>query len=118
MKSLVVINNEEILFRKIIDHEDVYTVGNHTCDIPIPNEERILFAIEVTRDEEIAHIYMHERMALQVNSKRYEQGLIDIEPNSEIQLDKGISVVYTIDEMLPEQHQEEEKKKELPIVEW
>ena len=61
--------------------------------------------------EEIAHIYMHERMALQVNSKRYEQGLIDIEPNSEIQLDKGISVVYTIDEMLPE-HQEEEKKKE------
>lgn len=117
MKSLVVINHGEILLRKIVEQDNVFTVGNHTCDIPLPDEERILFAVEVRKDEEMAHIYMHERMALQVNGKRYEQGLIDIEPNSEIQLENELSIVYITDEMLPEQEEKPEKK-QLPIVEW
>lgn len=108
MKSIVVIEQNEIVSRRIVEREEILTVGNRTCDIVIPGEERILFAIELKEDEELAHIYMHERMALQVNSKRYEQGLIDIEPSSEIELRDGLSIVYIVDENLPERQEESE----------
>lgn len=117
MKSLVVIEQNEILSRRIIEHEEMLTVGNRTCDIMIPGEERILFAIEFREDEELAHIYMHERMALQVNSRRYEQGFIDIEPNSEIKLGDGLSLVYVVGEGLPEKQESEESSETETTVE-
>ena len=117
MKSLVVIEHDEIVLRRIVEHEEMLTVGNRTCDIPLPDEERILFAIELREDEVMAHIYMHERMALQVNSKRYEQGLIDIEPSSEIELRDGLSIIYIVDENLPESQVHEQNDSDTEIVE-
>lgn len=106
MKSLVVIEHEEIFSRRIVKG-DILTVGNCTCDIPIPGEDRILFAIDIRSDEEFAHIYMHERIPLQVNTKRYEQGLIDVEPSSIIHIREGIQMLYILDENIPEKEDSE-----------
>ena len=114
-KSVGIYEKDNLIYRKIIQ-EDTLTVGNSSCDIPIPGEERLLFAIEMGSDEEIGHIFMCERMPLVVNTIRYEQSPIEIHMGDTIHLDTGITLRLFYDEYVPEETAEVPKAPPIVLV--
>lgn len=101
MKSVGIYKENELIARYILDGE-IKTVGNITCDIPIPEEERILFAIEMNKDEEIGHLYMYEELTIEINEKIINQSLVEIQMGDIIKLNTGIEIKLLMGEYVPE----------------
>lgn len=101
MKSVGIYKDNELVARHLLDGE-IKTVGNNTCDIPIPDEERILFALEMNSDEELGHIYMYGHIPIEVNGIQLCQSPIDIQMGDIIKLDTGIELRLISGEYVPE----------------
>ena len=101
MKSVGIYKDNEMISRHFLDGE-IKTVGNITCDIPIPEEERVLFAIEMNNDEELGHIYMYGHIPIEVNGIQLCQSPIDIQMGDIIKLDTGIELRLILGEYVPE----------------
>lgn len=110
MKSIGVYVSNELVSRHVLKEETV-TVGNHTCDIPIPNEERLLFAIEMRKDEVLGYLYLYEQMPIKVNGKVKNQSPIEISVMDKIEIDTGVQI-----EILPDTMTEEQGLKEKSTV--
>lgn len=101
MKSVGIYKDNEMIARHLLDGE-IKTVGNITCDIPIPDEERVLFALEMNSDEELGHIYMYGHIPIEVNGTQLCQSPIDIQMGDIIKLDTGIELRLILGEYVPE----------------
>lgn len=101
MKSIGVYVSNELVSRHFLKDE-IVTVGNHTCDIPIPDEERILFALEMRADEEIGHIYMYDQTPIRVNKRILCQSPIEIRIGDIIEIDTNVEIRLFMDECVPE----------------
>lgn len=101
MKSVGIYKDNEMVSRHLLDGE-IKTVGNNTCDIPIPDEERVLFALEMNADEELGHIYMYGHIPIEVNGTQLCQSPIDIQMGDIIKLDTGIELRLILGEYVPE----------------
>lgn len=101
MKSVGIYKDNELIARHLLDGE-IKTVGNNTCDIPIPDEERVLFALEMNADEELGHIYMYGHIPIEVNGIQVCQSPIDIQMGDSIKLDTDIELRLILGEYVPE----------------
>ena len=101
MKSVGIYKDNEMIARHLLDGE-IKTVGNNTCDIPIPDEERVLFALEMNSDEELGHIYMYGHIPIEVNGIQLCQSPIDIQMGDIIKLDTDIELRLILGEYVPE----------------
>lgn len=105
------IRKEGELLMCIEMREDTVTVGNNTCDIPVPDEERLLFAIEMARDAEIGHIYPFELPTFMVNGKTPTDMPVEIALNDTITLDTGVQLEVVQDVWMSDDESEKSTSK-------